>query len=126
MLPAVDLEAQLYKLARKGLEVDREPRSVTIYSIELTDFDGTELEVEIACSKGTYIRTIADDLGQALGCGAHIFALHRTQAGAFTEEDCVSTEFLMEEKAAHGLEGIDSHLRLIESYKKLHVARGRS
>ena len=87
----------LYKLARKGQTVARVPRKITVYSIELTEFGADEIELEIACSKGTYVRTIADDLGQILACGAHITALHRTQAGAFTEEDCVSTEFLMQE-----------------------------
>ncbi len=100
----------LYKLARKGQTIEREPRRITVYSIELTDFAADEIELEIACSKGTYIRTIADDLGQALACGAHIIALHRTQAGAFTEEECVSTEFLMQEKEARGMQGIDEIL----------------
>jgi len=100
----------LYKLARKGQTIAREPRRITVYSIELTDFAADEIELEIACSKGTYIRTIADDLGQALACGAHIIALHRTQAGAFTEEECVSTEFLMQEKEARGMQGIDEIL----------------
>lgn len=100
----------LYKLARKGQTVEREPRKITVYSIEMTGFAADEIELEIACSKGTYIRTIADDLGQALGCGAHVIALHRTQAGAFTEEDCVSTEFLTQEKEALGMQGIDGFL----------------
>lgn len=100
----------LYKMARKGQTIEREARRVTIYSIELTAFEGDELELEIACSKGTYIRTIADDLGQALGCGAHIIALRRTQAGAFTEADCVTTQALKEEFESGGLSVIDEHL----------------
>ena len=68
------------------------------------------MELEIACSKGTYIRTIADDLGQSLGCGAHIIALRRTQAGAFTEADCVTTQKLMQEFESGGLSVIDQHL----------------
>jgi tRNA pseudouridine55 synthase len=100
----------LYKMARRGETVEREPRQVTVYSIELTAFDERELEVEIACSKGTYMRTIADDLGQVLGCGAHIIALRRTQAGVFTETDCVTREALETEKEQTGLPGIDRHL----------------
>ncbi|PCJ22779.1 MAG: tRNA pseudouridine(55) synthase TruB [SAR86 cluster bacterium] len=100
----------LYKLARKGVIIEREPRRVTVYSIELTEFSGDELELEIACSKGTYIRTIADDLGQLLGCGAHVIALRRTQAGIFTEEDCVNLQSLEAEKEASGFEKIDQHL----------------
>ena len=100
----------LYKMARKGETIEREARRVTIYSIELTEFEGDELELEIACSKGTYIRTIADDLGQLLGCGAHIIALRRTQAGAFTEADCVTTQQLREESERDGVSAIDAHL----------------
>lgn len=100
----------LYKMARKGESIEREPRRITVYSIELTAFEEDELELEIACSKGTYIRTIADDLGQALGCGAHIIALRRTQAGAFTEADCVTTEALQEEREQGGLDAIDARL----------------
>jgi len=100
----------LYKMARKGQTIEREARRITVYSIELTAFEGDELELEIACSKGTYIRTIADDLGQALGCGAHIIALRRTQAGVFTEADCVTTQKLIEEFESGGLSVIDKHL----------------
>ena len=100
----------LYKLARKGLEVERSLRKVSIYHIELLDFADNVIEIEIACSKGTYIRTIADDLGQDLGCGAHIIALRRTQAGSFTEEDCISATELIELKESDGLDTIDQHL----------------
>lgn len=100
----------LYKMARKGQVVEREARRITVYSIELTAFEGDELELEIACSKGTYIRTIADDLGQALGCGAHIIALRRIQAGVFTEEDCVTTQELKEEFESGGTAAIDERL----------------
>jgi tRNA pseudouridine55 synthase len=100
----------LYKMARKGISIHREARRVVIYSIELTNYEKDELELEIACSKGTYIRTIADDLGQALGCGAHIIALRRTQAGAFTEADCVTADKLKEEFENGGLGVIDEHL----------------
>jgi tRNA pseudouridine55 synthase len=100
----------LYKLARKGKVIDREPRWITVYDIELTDFEGDEAELEIACSKGTYVRTIVDDVGQLLGCGAHIIALRRTQAGIFTELDCIETKTLEQEKESDGLEKIDQHL----------------
>lgn len=100
----------LYELARRGESVAREPRKVTLYRIALTDFDGDEIEIGISCSKGTYIRTIADDLGQMLGCGAHIIALRRTGAGVFTEADCIDSETLEREKAAGGLDKIDRHL----------------
>ena len=100
----------LYKLARKGITVEREPRLVTLYQICLVEFVHSELELEISCSKGTYIRTIADDLGQELGCGAHVIELRRTQAGVFTEKDSISSEELALEKENRGLDKIDQFL----------------
>jgi len=100
----------LYKLARKGVTVEREPRQVSIYDIQLQALVDGELELLIDCSKGTYVRTIADDLGEALGCGAHVVALRRTRAGAFREEDCVKAEDLALKKEAGGLEAIDRFL----------------
>lgn len=100
----------LYKLARKGIAVEREPRLVTLYQICLVEFVNSELELEISCSKGTYIRTIADDLGQELGCGAHVIKLRRTQAGVFTEKDSISSEELALEKENRGLDKIDQFL----------------
>ena len=100
----------LYKLARKGIAVEREPRLVTLYQICLVEFVHSELELEISCSKGTYIRTIADDLGQELGCGAHVIELRRTQAGVFTEKDSISSEELALEKENRGLDKIDQFL----------------
>ena len=100
----------LYKLARKGITVEREPRLVTLYQICLVEFVNSELELEISCSKGTYIRTIADDLGQELGCGAHVIELRRTQAGVFTEKDSISAEELALEKENKGLDKIDQFL----------------
>ena len=100
----------LYKLARKGISVEREPRLVTLYQVCLLEFVNSELELEISCSKGTYIRTIADDLGQELGCGAHVIELRRTQAGVFTEKDSISAEELALEKENSGLDKIDQFL----------------
>jgi tRNA pseudouridine55 synthase len=100
----------LYKLARKGIAVEREPRLVTLYQICLVEFVNSEIELEISCSKGTYIRTIADDLGQELGCGAHVIELRRTQAGVFTEKDSISSEELALEKENRGLDKIDQFL----------------
>lgn len=71
----------LYELARKGIEVEREPRTVTIYAIDSLDFAGDSLTIRVACSKGTYIRVLAADIGNALGCGAHLAGLRRTVVG---------------------------------------------
>ena len=100
----------LYKFARKGIAIERKTRLISVYKIELLKFGNGELELDIACSKGTYIRTIADDLGQELGCGAHIIKLHRTQAGVFKEADCISSQELALDKASLGLDKIDQHL----------------
>lgn len=100
----------LYKMARKGIEIERKSRRVRIDRIELLEHNGEEIEIEVACSKGTYIRTIADDLGQSLGCGAHIVALNRIKAGKFELSQCVSIERLRELKESSGLAGIDEYL----------------
>lgn len=71
----------LYELARKGIEVEREPRAVRIHTIECLAFTGDTLSLRVSCSKGTYIRVLAADIGQALGCGAHLIALRRTVVG---------------------------------------------
>ncbi len=86
----------LYKLARQGVEVETAPRQVEIYSIGLLDFAPPEVEIEMHCSKGTYIRSLAHDLGEKLRCGAHITALARTAIGHFTLEDSVGLEPLRE------------------------------
>jgi tRNA pseudouridine55 synthase len=103
----------LYKLAREGKEVERASREVTIYSIVLLDFEDCELKIEVSCSKGTYVRTLADDLGEKLGCGAHVKELRRLQAGVFDDSNCVSLERL-EEICQTGEEGdysgIDEYL----------------
>lgn len=95
MFSAVKHQGQpLYKLARQGIEVERQSRRVTIFSNVLVSFAGDELELEIHCSKGTYVRTIAEDLGLALGCGAHVTALRRLLAGPYSETDLVTFETL--------------------------------
>lgn len=104
----------LYKLARAGQEVDRKCRNVTVYELILHEFhnDGQEasLELEIHCSKGTYVRTIADDLGQLLGCGGHVTALRRLQAGVFGIAGCVTLDSLQRIADEQGEEGLDALL----------------
>ena len=75
----------LYKLARKGIEIERAPRQVSIYSAELLQFSEASIELRVHCSKGTYIRSLAEDLGAALGCGGHVSALRRLAAGPYKE-----------------------------------------
>lgn len=103
----------LYKLARQGIEIEREARRVTVYSNELLGLDGDELELEIHCSKGTYIRTIAEELGQVLECGAHVIALRRRMAGPYDEADLVTFDQLEETLADEGT--LDDLLQPISS-----------
>jgi len=82
----------LYKLARKGITVERTARPVTISEIEMLGIDLPSIDLRIVCSKGTYIRTICDDLGQVLGVGAHMVSLIRTRIGSFRIEDSAGME----------------------------------
>lgn len=84
----------LYKLARKGKEVKRTPRQVIIYHTEILDFQNPKLELYVKCSKGTYIRTLAYDLGKALDSLAHLTGLRRTAIGNFKNEDALSIDEL--------------------------------
>lgn len=84
----------LYEYARKGIEVERNPREVTIYSLDLCEFDGDKVTLEVDCSKGTYVRSLAEDIGAALGCGAHLSALRRTHIGSLCIEAAVTLEAL--------------------------------
>jgi len=86
----------LYKLARQGKTVERKPRAVDIYEICLLDWTSPALTIEVSCSPGTYIRSLAHDLGQQLGCGAYLASLVRLSSGRFTLEDAVSLERLEE------------------------------
>ena len=93
MFSAVKHHGQpLYKLARQGIEIEREARPITVHANEIVDFEDDRLTLAVHCTKGTYLRTIAHDLGEALGCGAHVDALRRTMAGPYGEEDLVTFE----------------------------------
>jgi tRNA pseudouridine55 synthase len=93
----------LYELARQGIEVERAPRAITIHAIDMLSFSGDEVRLRVACSKGTYIRVLAADIGVALGCGAHLTALRRTVVGDLSLAGAVT---LAE------LEGIEESARL--------------
>ncbi|CZF84823.1 tRNA pseudouridine synthase B [Grimontia celer] len=95
MFSALKYEGKpLYEYARKGIEVPREARKITVYEISLLRFEGQEVEMEVHCSKGTYIRTIVDDLGEMLGCGAHVTMLRRTGVSGYPYEKMVTLEQL--------------------------------
>lgn len=84
----------LYRLARRGEEVERAPRRVRISELELVDFQAETLVLRVVCSKGTYIRVLAEDIGEALGCGAHLSGLRRTASGRFRIEQAATLEVL--------------------------------
>ena len=104
----------LYELARQGIEVERKARAVTIHAIDCLDFSGDRLTLRVACSKGTYIRVLAADIGQALGCGAHLAALRRTVVGDLDLARAVTLaelETLDEAGRAACLQPVDALLR---------------
>jgi tRNA pseudouridine55 synthase len=80
----------LYELARAGIEVERVSRAVTIARLQVVARDGDEVAIEVACSKGTYVRVLAEDIGRALGCGAHLSALRRTRVGSLSVDDAAT------------------------------------
>ncbi|HLU15431.1 MAG TPA: tRNA pseudouridine(55) synthase TruB [Burkholderiaceae bacterium] len=84
----------LYKYARAGIEVERPPRQVTIHRLEVVSHTPREAVIDVVCSKGTYIRTLAQDIGRRLGCGAHLTALRRTRVGPFHVDDAVALDKL--------------------------------
>ena len=97
MYSAVKINGQkLCDLARKGKEVERKPRTITIFALELLDFDRLNAKLRIHCSKGTYIRTLCKDIGEKLGCGGTMAALRRVTAGAYTIEEAVPLAQLVE------------------------------
>jgi tRNA pseudouridine55 synthase len=108
----------LYELARKGVEVEREARSVNIYHLSVTDFqqgEYTEFDLKVKCSKGTYVRTLAEDIGLALGVGAHLVALRRTAAGPFTLDMARTLDELTQLRGDNGPETLDSFLLPVDA-----------
>jgi tRNA pseudouridine55 synthase len=105
---------RLYKLARQGVEVERQPRPVEIYALVLTAQDDDWIEIDVHCSKGTYVRTLVEDIGEKLGCGAHVCALRRTGVGPYDETGLV-TITVLEELKQSDLAAMDRLLLPIES-----------
>ena len=96
MVSAIKIKGvPLYKLARKGIEVAREPRLIHIYSFRFTNYESPLGQFKVACTKGTYVRSMAHDLGQKLGCGAHLAALRRTVSGKFDVTNATKLDDLL-------------------------------
>ncbi|MBE6959324.1 MAG: tRNA pseudouridine(55) synthase TruB [Ruminococcaceae bacterium] len=110
MYSALKIDGQkLCDLARKGKTVERKPRPITIFELECLDFTGTTARLRVRCSKGTYIRTLCKDIGEALGCGGCMAALRRVTAGEYTIEEAVPLDVLLE------AENPESYLRPVDS-----------
>lgn len=127
MHSAIKMQGQpLYKLAHQGIEVERQPRKVTVHSLELTRFDGDEFAFVLHCSKGTYVRTLVEDIGELLGCGAHLSALRRTGVGPFEIGHAVKLEALEHILAEQGLTGLDQQLipmdQALETWPAVHLS----
>jgi len=104
----------LYKLARQGIEVEREARPVTIYSMTLLDMTESTFTLDVVCSRGTYIRTLIEDIGAELGCGAHVSELRRTALGPFSEQDMVDMETLRDAEQNDRV-ALNSYVKPIET-----------
>ena len=102
----------LYAYARQGVSVEREPRRVTVSALEALEIEGTDVSFRIECSGGTYIRTLAHDLGEEIGCGAHVVALRRTRVGDFLEGVAIP----LEEVGAEKLISLRDALRSLPQY----------
>ncbi len=112
---------RLYELARRGEEVEIQPRRVTINILDLLEFEGNTFKIFVSCSKGTYIRSLCRDIGEALGCGATMTALRRNSTCGFSEKDAVKLDELTEENIAEHLKSEEwavRHLREIRVTEK--------
>ncbi|AJD49708.1 pseudouridylate synthase [Isoalcanivorax pacificus W11-5] len=111
MYSAIKHEGQpLYKLARQGITVERKPRQVTIRRLALLSVDGDDVSFEVDCTKGTYVRSLVEDLGAALGCGGHVTVLHRLSAGPYPASEMLTLDELGALKDEGGFEAIDKKL----------------
>ena len=107
MYSAIKIDGQpLYKAARKGEDVEREPRFIRVMSWDILRFASPQIDFRLRCTKGTYVRTLAHDLGAKLGCGAHLSALRRTATDKFTVAQALSHPFIKEPESG-GLKGLE-------------------
>ena len=119
MVSALKHQGQpLYKLARKGQTVEREARLVHIYDLRLLDLKLPDIHFRVACTKGTYVRTLAADIGQRLGCGGHLAALRRTRSGDFDVKDAITMAELLELNRSQLEARIIPILKLAQNYAR--------
>lgn len=111
MYSAIKVDGKpLYKLARQGIEIERKSRTIEIFELNLLSLEGDTLKLDVHCSKGTYIRTLAEDIGKVLGCGAHVAGLRRTASGPFKLEQAVTVQELEQCLENDGEQGLDELL----------------
>lgn len=113
---------RLYDLARQGKEIEREPRTVTIHNIEFKSRNGNDFVIDVHCSKGTYIRSLADDIGKLLGCGATLISLRRTDAAGFSIADCKTVEEIEADPAGCLLPAD----RAVPSFRSLNISEAQA
>ena len=133
MYSAIKVNGQkLYDLARKGREVERQARPITIHELEMLEFTGNEARLRVRCSKGTYIRTLCKDIGEALGCGGCMAALRRVEAGEYTLQGSIPLRQLLDiseagEDVEHLLRPVDtmfaSHAKLSLNEKQARLVK---
>lgn len=105
----------LYELARKGIEVEREPRTIRIREITCLELTESTFSLRVSCSKGTYVRTLVEDIAKALGTVGYVLALRRTSVGPYQESDMVTLEALTEALESGGFEAVKGFIRPLES-----------
>jgi tRNA pseudouridine55 synthase len=116
MYSAVKHQGQrLYALARQGVEVAREPRRIVIHSLTLTGLELPYFDIDVRCTKGTYVRTLAEDIGEVLGCGAHVTQLRRLGVGPYDATGMVTMDSLKELAEAGDFAALDAHICPTES-----------
>ncbi len=115
---------RLYDLARKGIEIEREQRKITIEKLEIYDFDGTQFSMDVTCSAGTYIRSLCDDIGRELGCGAVMTELRRTEANGFSIDNSVTLEELEKLVSENNVQSVITSVeKALMSYPEITVTK---
>jgi len=119
---------KLYELARKGIEVERKPRLITIYAIEVTEWqlNDNKFSIRVACSKGTYIRTLCQDIGEKLGCFAHMSALCRSRSGRFALEDSLTLTEIEERVAKEDFSFLEPVDKVFEEFSPLYLSKRKA
>ncbi|MDE1463259.1 tRNA pseudouridine(55) synthase TruB [Spartinivicinus poritis] len=116
MYSAIKVDGQpLYKLARQGVEIERKARTVRIYSLKKLQYQASELKLEVLCSKGTYIRSLVEDIGEQLGCGGYVSELRRFSAGPYDEEQLYTFEQLQQVRDDGGHQALDELLLPVDT-----------